>query len=332
MVIHNHLEIILITYNRKKKLEGTLQSLLSEDSPVKECSITILNNASTDGTNELIEDFCARYPNIKHIRRPRNAGADANTCMAYELASKEYLWVLCDDDKYDWTDWPTVEKAIEDKAPSIMVSHYKIDAAPDLSDPAYQLRFLTYVPGHIFRTELLSCSIMANMYNTIYTLFPQLILPVYLINNGMKIRYTQSCIVTEDRWDSGDISWFRGTEKNELIPRRRYNSVIYGIAAQLINLYDEELRFRTMRLTYGEYYAHRDFLDALKGQLTMTKMYNLYADVYMCLPQEDRSYLDRNSQHSLFHIYMLKSSRYRIFLELFGKFKIKLLSVWRRKH
>ena len=101
MSLHDRLEIILITYNRKNKLDETLKSLLAEDSPVRNCSLTLLNNASTDGTDELIEDYVSRHPNVTHIRRKRNAGADANTCLAYELASKEYLWVLCDDDKYD---------------------------------------------------------------------------------------------------------------------------------------------------------------------------------------------------------------------------------------
>lgn len=327
MGIHERLEIVLITYNRRKKLEGTLESLLAADSPVRHCAITILDNASTDGTAELIQGYAARWPQIRHVRRPRNAGADANTCMAYEIASREYLWVLCDDDKYDWTEWPSVARAIEEKAPSIMVSHYAINDSIDLADPAYQLRFLTYVPGHIFRTELITSSVLANMYNSLYTLFPQLILPIDLINRGVAIRHTRSCIVQEDRWDSGDISWFRGTEKKELIPRRRYNDVIYGIAAQLLNLHDARLRARTLELTYREYYTRTDFLKALKGFLKATGMYNLYADVYMCLPPEDRRQLDESEVFSLLNLYVLKTTRYRLFLEFFNKYKVKLMSM-----
>ena len=51
------LEIILITYNRKSHLRETLNWLFAENSPVKDLDITILNNKSTDGTTELIEEY-----------------------------------------------------------------------------------------------------------------------------------------------------------------------------------------------------------------------------------------------------------------------------------
>ena len=47
-MIVNKLEIFILTYNRESKLERTLQML--SNSSLKDLKITIMNNASTDGT------------------------------------------------------------------------------------------------------------------------------------------------------------------------------------------------------------------------------------------------------------------------------------------
>lgn len=48
------LELFLITYNRKSKLQQTLQTVLSETSPLRHMPFTILDNASTgtEGSDE----------------------------------------------------------------------------------------------------------------------------------------------------------------------------------------------------------------------------------------------------------------------------------------
>jgi len=64
MTLKDKLEIILITCDRKTSLKETLNEILDESSPVKDFSITILNNNSTDGTTELLEDYAKKYPEI----------------------------------------------------------------------------------------------------------------------------------------------------------------------------------------------------------------------------------------------------------------------------
>ena len=74
--------------------------------------ITILDNASTDGTSDLIKEYFKKFPNIVHIRHNRNIGGNANIVRAFESATKEYLWILCDDDFYCWDYWNELEQAI----------------------------------------------------------------------------------------------------------------------------------------------------------------------------------------------------------------------------
>ena len=98
------LQLFLITYNRKKKLQFTLDSLLN--SPVAKYDITVLDNASTDGTSEMLDEYAEKHENIKHVRHNVNIGGNANICRAFEMAAscgKKYAWILCDDDRYDWS-------------------------------------------------------------------------------------------------------------------------------------------------------------------------------------------------------------------------------------
>ena len=78
MEIQKQLEIIIPTYNRKVHITHTLEQLTAADSPVKNCSITVLDNASTDGSSEVIESFAKKFANVTHIRHPKNIGGNAN--------------------------------------------------------------------------------------------------------------------------------------------------------------------------------------------------------------------------------------------------------------
>ena len=121
------LQIVLITYNRKKYLQRTFDQIFAKDSPIKDYDITILDNASTDGTSELIKEYKLKFPNINHIRHNINIGGNANICRAFELgvtSGKEYVWVLCDDDKYDFSNWHEVEREINAKKDIICVCDY----------------------------------------------------------------------------------------------------------------------------------------------------------------------------------------------------------------
>ena len=110
------LEIILITYNRKPCLERTLNALFAENSPVKDLDITIIDNASTDATPELLAQFKQKHSNLKVIRNNKNIGPNANIAKIFEIAQKPYFWPLCDDDTYDFSAWQDVENAIKQQA------------------------------------------------------------------------------------------------------------------------------------------------------------------------------------------------------------------------
>src|SRR5574344_826344 len=162
------LEVFLITYNRKKNLEQTLKSIYAPISPIRNLHITILDNKSTDGSSELIASYIKAFPNSKHVIHNRNIGGNGNIARCYELASKEYFWILCDDDEINFDHWDKVEaELIKDEADAIVVANYLIPS----KNVAQLIAQLSFVPAAIYKTSNMTDTVMQNVEWQISTMF-----------------------------------------------------------------------------------------------------------------------------------------------------------------
>ena len=182
----NKLEIILVTYNRKSYLQNTLEALFADTSPIKDnFDITILDNASTDGTSELIQEYCKVHPRLKHIRHKINIGGNANIIEAMKLAQREYAWFLCDDDRYNWNYWYKVVEAMYSGFDAIIVErNWKTPDIPREIIP----NELGFLPAGIYKSELITSEVLQNAYINIYNSFPHLALVCDLFNKNKKIK------------------------------------------------------------------------------------------------------------------------------------------------
>ena len=208
----NKLDIILVTYNRKSKCEYTLNAILSDSSPIRDYDITILDNKSTDGTTEMISEYAGKYHNIKHIVNNRNIGGNANIAKAFEIANKEYVWVLCDDDEYDFTHWEEVECAIDKEHDLIVVSNY---ASPQDSLGA-MFKQLSFVPAGIFKTSNITDDVMFNIEYNQSNMFPHLAVTAAIINNNGSIHICQNWTVKMVQ--NPDASYSRGLLNSHVHP------------------------------------------------------------------------------------------------------------------
>ena len=178
------LEIILITFNRLPFLKRTMGFLFNENSPVKNLPITVLDNCSTDGTSEYLQQLSLKHNNLKIIRNKINIGGNLNIARAFETASHTYFWILCDDDTYDWKYWPELEKALSQKPDLVIVNteHTKGDVSF-----AKMMRLLTFVPASVFRREAILPSAVKNIYYNAENWFPQTAAVCEVINKHGKI-------------------------------------------------------------------------------------------------------------------------------------------------
>jgi len=230
------LEIFLITYNRKKHLQKTFDQIFAENSPIKDLQITIIDNNSTDGTFELIQEYTSKFPNVRHIVNNRNIGGNANIAKAFENAKKEYFWIICDNDYYCWDDWAEVEKAIEENADAIMVSNFNW---PE-QDIAHAFIQATFVPGVIYKTSNITETVMENIEFNIANQFPHSALFASLINTHKKIVAVKNGIVIIGENESN--AFVRGNNVSELSYLRTKMSWYIGFANTLHLIKNSDIR------------------------------------------------------------------------------------------
>lgn len=294
------LSIYLVTYNRKTKLKETLDCILSFESPVHNCSITVLDNNSNDGTSELLIRYSKKFKNLKYIKHHNNIGGNANICRAFELgltSQSDYFWVLCDDDKYSFDHWFEIEALMNANTPIICVSDYIFPDKSSRNDPSYQLFQLTFVPAGIYKTDAIDADVLISMYDSIYTMFSQSCISISAINKNQSIKTSEHAVVYnglhyEDKTD--DVSYTRGSNPHNVIARRKDQVWIVGFCNILSLLKDKKLAERVMEISipYKDIYASWDnFNNCMRNSYYNEKKINYFYEVVNCLPEQRKKCL-----------------------------------------
>lgn len=180
-MIEEKLEIILITYNRAKDLDNTLNDLLK--SPFSKCKITILDNCSDDETPEVCATYRKLFPKFLIVRHEKNIGGNANILRAAETSKSTYTWIVCDDDRFDFSDCLDIISKIEDETTDIIIVStdcHQYEWERGLTSTSNELieagsRYydaLSFVPSSIFKTELFDSECIINGYNNICNRYP----------------------------------------------------------------------------------------------------------------------------------------------------------------
>jgi glycosyltransferase involved in cell wall biosynthesis len=92
------LTLAVPTFNRAEDLHRFLTAIEPQMRDRPEVDLYLSDNASTDGTPELIAHFQARGLALRSHRHPQNIGADANFVSCFHAARGTYFW-LCGDDE-----------------------------------------------------------------------------------------------------------------------------------------------------------------------------------------------------------------------------------------
>lgn len=95
------------TYNRASVLSRAIESALAQDYPNLE--LVISDNASTDETQTVCEEFARRDGRVCYIRQETNRGATANFQEALNQSRSEFFMWLADD---DWIDTSYVSACV----------------------------------------------------------------------------------------------------------------------------------------------------------------------------------------------------------------------------
>ena len=96
------LTALIVAYNHKNSIAKAIESVLEQKTNFK-FQIWVLDDASTDGTSDIIKEYANKYPEkIIHILREHNLGGIQNAYQAISKIDTKYYSTLEGDDY--WTD------------------------------------------------------------------------------------------------------------------------------------------------------------------------------------------------------------------------------------
>jgi glycosyltransferase involved in cell wall biosynthesis len=99
--IYPLVSVLIPAYNRPDYLEVALQSVL--DQTYKHIEIVICDDSTNDLSEQMIQPYLAKHPNIRYFRNERNLGQFENDLRLFDLAEGEYINYLMDDDLFHVT-------------------------------------------------------------------------------------------------------------------------------------------------------------------------------------------------------------------------------------
>lgn len=181
-LLENKLSIIITTYNRADLLKKTFEYL--KESPIRKCRITVLNNKSTDNTLDICESYRQYFTDFTIITHPVNLGGGCeNYIHAIDYCDTEYMWILADDDEYDFSYFEDVTERInESDVDLIQVGAHNdckwdwgiIDTPRNLCNMGYNyFKYSSFLPCTIFKYDFF-CKYIKQAYDYIHYRYPHM--------------------------------------------------------------------------------------------------------------------------------------------------------------
>ncbi|MCC2547919.1 glycosyltransferase [Hymenobacter sp. BT175] len=140
------LTIAIPTYNRADLLGKALAAVHAQIGNVADrVEVVISNNASTDHTKQIIDQYGTLFRHFRYFEHPTNTGPDANIAQAFRLAKGRYAWVLSDDDILLPNTLENIVRVLERQEIGLMFltpiwyNHHIEDARPNNEPFAYQV-------------------------------------------------------------------------------------------------------------------------------------------------------------------------------------------------
>lgn len=90
--------VVMCTYNGARFLREQLDSILRQDCPP--CEVIVQDDASTDGTMDILSAYAREYPLLKVFRNASPLGVNRNFFSAMRRASGDFIAISDQDDRW----------------------------------------------------------------------------------------------------------------------------------------------------------------------------------------------------------------------------------------
>ena len=147
--------IVIPTYNRKALLKHTLGSI--RRSPLGDVPIIVVDNMSTDGTADFLDEYTARYANVSYATESER-GASAARNKGLSMVRTAWVYFFDSDDEFDDLPhkWDTSADMIAFPTRQKVEDRVSVRAFKPVPDPAVHiLNGMLSTQSMIFRTSWL---------------------------------------------------------------------------------------------------------------------------------------------------------------------------------
>jgi glycosyltransferase involved in cell wall biosynthesis len=99
------LSVVLPAYNEAKNIKKTVTEAVSYvEKNFKDYEVIVVNDGSTDGTGEIVEELTLTNPRIILVNHAKNSGYGAALRSGFDRASLDYLFLMDSDGQFDISD------------------------------------------------------------------------------------------------------------------------------------------------------------------------------------------------------------------------------------
>lgn len=122
------ISIVIPVYNGENYIRPCLDSVLNQT--LKEIEVIVINDASTDKTNEILQEYVDKYKDmVKVVQNKQNVGQGKARNIGISIASGEFITFVDSDDKIEKSMLETMyQTAIKENADLILCDYYEIIA------------------------------------------------------------------------------------------------------------------------------------------------------------------------------------------------------------
>ena len=106
------ISVVLPTYNGIKFIKQSIDSVLNQT--FTDFELIIINDCSTDGTRELVEDYARKDARIRVFHNETNLKLPASLNKGFELAAGEFYTWTSDDNRYEVDALEIMAKALDE--------------------------------------------------------------------------------------------------------------------------------------------------------------------------------------------------------------------------
>jgi len=116
------LSVVVPAYNESKTIASVLEKVLAQPSVME---VIVVDDCSSDGTWELLQDLAASNPKIRATRHSHNEGKGAALRTGISLATAPFLIIQDADLEYDPSEYPILlQPLLENRADVVFGSRF----------------------------------------------------------------------------------------------------------------------------------------------------------------------------------------------------------------